>query len=99
MQRTISKASVYFRHGSWNHRYAKVYENGQMEYGTISGFEDETSAMKSFWEYLSNYRNKLKEIKDQQTKLQQSNYDEDLENFNMDSDEEFDCEELDEDYE
>lgn len=72
----VSSASVYYRHDCWNHRYAKVCDNGRKEYGSISGFDDEVSATESFWKYLNEYREKLEEIKESQKKLQQELYDE-----------------------
>ncbi len=79
--RSASKASVYFRHGCWNHRYAKVYDNGQKEYGSITGFETEKEANESFWKYLDEYRAKLKELQENAEALQQSYYDEDDEDI------------------
>lgn len=79
--RKASKASVYFRHGCWNHRYAKVYDNGQKEYGSITGFETEEEANKSFWKYLDDYRAKLEELRENAEMLQQSYYDEDLDDM------------------
>lgn len=79
--RKASKASVYFRHGCWNHRYAKVYDNGQKEYGSITGFETEEEANTSFWKYLDEYRAKLEELRQNAEMLQQSYYDEDIDDI------------------
>lgn len=59
--RVASKANVYFRHDCWNHRYAKIREDGSKEYGTITGFESFDSANESFWKYLDDYN--VKNIK------------------------------------
>lgn len=74
--RKASKASVYFRHDSWNHRYAKIHDNGQKEYGSITGFETEEEATESFWKYLNDYRKKLEDLTLNAETLQQSYYDE-----------------------
>ncbi len=79
--RKATKTSVYFRHGCWNHRYAKIYDNGQKEYGSITGFDTEEEANDSFWKYLDEYRAKLKELQENAEALQQSFYDEDIEDY------------------
>ena len=87
--RKATKASVYFRHGCWNHRYVKIYDNGQKEYGAMTGFDTEEEANKSFWNYLDEYREKLKELEENTESLQQSYYDEDLDELEY-SEEEYD---------
>lgn len=88
--RKATKASVYFRHGSWNHRYAKIYDNGQKEYGSITGFDTEEEANESFWKYLDEYRSKLKELQENAEALQQSYYDEDLDDIEDYTEEDYD---------
>ena len=85
----VSKASVYFRHGCWNHRYAKVYDNGQREYGTITGFSTAKEATESFNKYLTEYREKVEQLKENAIKEQQDYYDEDIEEI-TDSEEDYD---------
>lgn len=88
--RKATKASVYFRHGCWNHRYAKIYDNGQKEYGSVTGFDTEEEANESFWKYLDEYRSKLKELQENAEALQQSYYDEDLDDLEDYSEEDYD---------
>ena len=75
MEKDVTTASVYFRHGSWNHRYAKINDNGQKEYGSITGFKTLEEARESFWKYLNEYRKKLRELDNQRESLQE-NYEE-----------------------
>lgn len=72
-----SKASVYFRHNSWCHRYAKMGSDGKREFGSITGFETEDDAKQSFLEYLHNYNAKVEELNNKKVKELNDNYDED----------------------
>lgn len=74
----VSSASVYYRHGCWNHRYVKMDEDGRKEYGTMSDFEDEKSATESFWKYLQEYRKRENELRERTINLQQELYDEEV---------------------
>ncbi len=73
MEKDVTTASVYFRHESWNHRYAKINDNGQKEYGSITGFKTLEDARESFWKYLNEYKKRLRELEKQRESLLEKN--------------------------